>query len=64
MCEMNIILNELNIFNELKEEKEILKNVKLFYVFNKYTKSVIIVTNEDKTYAFGNNRFGVLTSIL
>ena len=56
MCEMNIILNELKIFNELKEEKEILKNVKPFYVINKYTKSVITVTNDNKTYAFGNNR--------
>ena len=58
MCEMNIILNELIICNELKDEKEILKNVKLFYVFKVYinANNAIIITNDDKVYAFGSNR--------
>jgi alpha-tubulin suppressor-like RCC1 family protein len=53
---MSQIINKFNILNKLNEE--FLNEIKLLYVFNK--NNVLIVTNDDKVFAFGNNIYGVL----
>jgi alpha-tubulin suppressor-like RCC1 family protein len=64
MSEKSNVLRKFKVFNKLKEE--FLNEIKLLYIFedffveneNKY--NVFIVTNEDKVYASGINKFGVL----
>ncbi len=57
---MSEIIKKFNILNKLNEQ--FLNEIKLLYVFenNENKKSVLIVTNGDKAFAFGNNSNGVL----
>jgi hypothetical protein len=61
MAENNIIfLKKFKVLNKLKED--FLNEIKLLYVFKDYNNNnnVLIVTNDDKVFAFGNNKWGVL----
>jgi alpha-tubulin suppressor-like RCC1 family protein len=57
---MSKIIKKFEVLNELKEE--FLSEIKLLYVFkdNFNKNNVLIVTNDDKIFAFGNNYWGVL----
>jgi hypothetical protein len=52
----NNFLKKFKVLNELKED--FLNEIKLLYIFNK--NNVLIVTNDDKVFAFGGNYKGVL----
>ncbi len=64
MSEKSNVLRKFKVINKLKEE--FLNQIKILYIFedffveneNKY--NVFIVTNDDKVYASGINKFGVL----
>jgi hypothetical protein len=57
---MSKIIKKFEVLNELKEE--FLSEIKLLYVFKDIfdKNNVLIVTNDDKVFAFGNNYWGVL----
>jgi alpha-tubulin suppressor-like RCC1 family protein len=52
----NNFLKKFKVLNELKED--FLNEIKLLYVFKE--NDVLIVTNDDKVFAFGDNNRGVL----
>jgi alpha-tubulin suppressor-like RCC1 family protein len=57
---MSDIIEKFKIINKI--EQEILNEINFLYVF-KYLESksnVFVATNDDKIYAFGDNRYGVL----
>jgi alpha-tubulin suppressor-like RCC1 family protein len=53
-------IKKLEVLNELEEE--FLSEIKLLYVFKDYLNenNLLIVTNDDKVFAFGGNYKGVL----
>jgi alpha-tubulin suppressor-like RCC1 family protein len=55
---MSKIIKKFQILNELEEE--ILSEIKFLYVFKDFKNNVLIVTNDDKVFAFGDNKWGVL----
>jgi nitrite reductase/ring-hydroxylating ferredoxin subunit len=57
---MSEIIKKFKVLKELKEE--FLNEIKLLYVFKDFGNynNVLIVTNDDKIFAFGDNCFGVL----
>ncbi len=57
---MSEIIKEFKVLKELKEE--FLNEIKLLYVFKDFGNynNVLIVTNDDKIFAFGDNCLGVL----
>jgi hypothetical protein len=59
---MSKIIEEFEVLNELKLKEEFLSEIKLLYVFKDYLSenNVLIVTNGDKVFVFGNNYKGVL----
>jgi E3 ubiquitin-protein ligase HERC4 len=56
---MSKIIKKFEVLNELKEE--FLSEIKLLYIFKNYNENnALIVTNDDKVFAFGDNSYGVL----
>jgi alpha-tubulin suppressor-like RCC1 family protein len=59
---MSQIMEKFDILNKLNDEFK--QKVKILYVFKDSTYNdkydVLIVTKDDKTYAFGQNTFGKL----
>jgi alpha-tubulin suppressor-like RCC1 family protein len=66
---MSQIMEKFDVLNKLNDEFK--QRVKILYVFENYEfklfrgfvltgYNVLIVTKDDKTYAFGNNSYGIL----
>jgi alpha-tubulin suppressor-like RCC1 family protein len=58
---MSEIIKKIKVLNELSEN--FLSEIKCLYVFKDYyknDKNVLIVTNDDNVFAFGDNNYGVL----
>jgi alpha-tubulin suppressor-like RCC1 family protein len=56
---MSEIIKKYKVLQQLKEE--FLNEIKLLYVFKDYNENnALIVTNDDKVFAFGSNSYGVL----
>jgi alpha-tubulin suppressor-like RCC1 family protein len=58
---MSEIIKKIKVLNELNEN--FLSEIKCLYVFKDYyknDKNVLIVTNDDNVFAFGDNNYGVL----
>ncbi len=56
---MSEIVKKYKVLQQLKEE--FLSEIKLLYIFKNYNENnALIVTNDDKVFAFGDNSYGVL----
>jgi hypothetical protein len=53
-------MGKFDVLNELNDE--FIQRIKILYVFENYSKgyNVLIVTQDDKKYTFGNNSCGQL----
>jgi alpha-tubulin suppressor-like RCC1 family protein len=62
---MSEIIKKFKVLNKLLLKEDFLNEIKFLFVFKKYEykkafNNVLIVTNDDKVFAFGNNIYGVL----